>query len=411
MKFSRTKIFTWSLYDFANTIFSMNVVSLYFPLMIKNNYGGADIDLSLARSSAMILVALTMPLAGVIADRFGRRMPLLIAFTITCCLATILLGRGQSMFLQLAIFAVAVYCYQGALVFYNAVLTQVAGGGKIGRVSGYGVSLGYIGTIFGLIVIGSLAGPRCYQQAFMLTAILFFIFAVPFFVSVKDEFPRPVKGIIRTSIDSLKRIADVYRNARSRPGILRLLLGRFFVVEALETIIFFMAVYLKEGVGFSDDTVVLGGLSEITVFLIIVTVFTAAGSFVWGFVAERFGPRNSLLGTVILWMITLLGIIFFTDRVLLIIFGSLAGISLGGVWTTERPLLINLVGDDKKLAGYFGLFALSGRMAAVIGPVIWGLIVLSFDSFGAIKYRFAVMSVLIMMIIGFLILRKVPDAR
>ncbi len=411
MKFSKTRIFTWSLYDFANTIFSMNVVSLNFPLMIKNNYGGSDLDLSLARSSAMVLLALTMPLAGTIADRFERRMLPAMGFTLLCCLATVSLGHSSSMLINLMLFALAVYCYQGALVFYNAVLPQVAGPGKLGRVSGYGVALGYTGTIFGLIVVGSLAGPRCYSDAFALTAVLFFIFAVPFFITIGDQSPKPLKGLLTVTGDSIKGIVGVLRDARDRPGILRFLLGRFLVVEALETIIFFMAIFLKEAVGFSDEKLTFGNLNEITVFLIIVTAFTAVGSLIWGFVTEKFGPRNSLLGTIVLWIVTLLGIIIFSHKGLFFLLGSLAGISLGGVWTTERPLLINLVGDNSKLGGYFGLFALSGRMAAVIGPIIWGLIVLAFDSLGPVKYRFAVGSVLAMMIAGFFVMRKVPDAR
>ena len=117
MKFAKTRIFTWSLYDFANTIFSMNVVSLYFPLMIKNNYGGADIDLSLARSSAMVLVALTMPLAGTIADKFERRMLPAMGFTLLCCASTLSLGHSSSMLINLMLFALAVFSFQGALVF------------------------------------------------------------------------------------------------------------------------------------------------------------------------------------------------------------------------------------------------------------------------------------------------------
>jgi len=410
MSYSKNKIFSWSLYDFANTIFSMNVVSLFFPLMIKNVYHGSDLDLSLSRSSAMVLVALTMPIAGTIADKYGRRMPLIIFFTLACCAALISLGRGDSLFLQLAIFALAVYSFQSALVFYNSVLPQIAGP-RIGRVSGYGVALGYCGTIFGLIVVGSLVGPRCYNQAFMLTAVLFIVFSLPFFLTVKDDNKKPLTDFGKTTLSSIRNIADVFRDARSRKGIFRFLLGRFFIVEALETIIFFMAIFLKEGVGFSDDTAVLGNLNEIMVFLIIVTVFTAIGSLIWGFITEKFGPRNSLLGTVILWLITLAAIIFITNKPVFFLLGSLAGISLGGVWTTERPLLINLVNDNSKLAGYFGLFALSGRMAAVIGPVIWGVIILVFDSWGAVKYRFAVGSVFVMMLTGFFILRKVPDAR
>jgi UMF1 family MFS transporter len=411
MRFYKTRVFAWSLYDFANTIFSMVVVSLNFPLMIKGVYGGSDLQLSISRSSAMILVALTMPLAGNITDKFGRRMPPVILFTLLCCLATLSLGRSDSMAVNLMIFALAVYSFQAALVFYNAILPQVAGPGKMGRVSGYGVALGYVGTIFGLMVIGSLADPGCYSDAFTLSSVLFLLFSIPFFVTVRDLNPRRIAGLFSAARDSIMNLAGIYRDARSRQGILRFLLGRFFVVEALETIIFFMAVYLKEGAGFSDETAVLGGLTEITVFLVIVTVFTALGSLAWGFVTERFGPRNSLLAIVVLWVITLVGIIVIKDKNAMYILGSLAGISLGGVWTSDRPLLVNLVGDDTKLAGYFGLFALSGRMAAVIGPVIWGLTVLLFDSWGPQKYNFAIGSVLVMMIIGLWILRKVPDAR
>ena len=411
MSYCKTKIFTWSLYDFANTIFSMVVVSLNFPLMIKSVYGGTDLQLSFSRSSAMVLVALTMPLLGNIADKFGRRMAPIMVFTVLCCLATLSLGRSDSMTVNLILFALAVYSFQGALVFYNAVLPQVAGPKKIGRVSGYGVALGYVGTIFGLITIGLLVGPRCYSDAFGLTAVFFLLFSVPFFITVKDRFPKKLDRLFHVAKESLNELANVYSDAKSRKGILRFLLGRFFVVEALETIIFFMAVFLKEGAGFSDQNAVFANLTEITVFLVIVTIFTALGSLAWGFVTEKFGPKRSLLVIVVLWIVTLTGIILFKDKTILYFLGSLAGISLGGVWTSERPLLVNLVGDDSKLGGYFGLFALSGRMAAVVGPVIWGLTVLLFDSYGPAKYNFAIGSVLAMMIVGLFILRKVPDAR
>ncbi len=411
MKYPKVKIFTWSLYDFANTIFSMNVVSLNFPLMIKNDYNGADLALSISRSSAMVLVALSMPLAGVVADKFRRRMPLTMIFTVLCCLATVLLGKGGSMVVQLALFAVAIFCYQAALVFYDAVLPQVAGPERVGRVSGYGVALGYVGTIFGLVVVGSIAGPRAYSEAFTWTGLLFLLFSIPFFATVRDEAPKPLDGLWRMTVDSTRKMSDVYREIKARPGLLRFFLGRFFVVDALETIIFFMAIFLNEAVGFSDDKAVLGNLNEITVFLLIVTVFTVFGSLIWGFLTEKFGPRNSLLGTVALWVVTLTGILFLSSKPIFYVLGSLAGISLGGVWTTERPLLINLVGDNEKLAGYFGFFALTGRMAAVIGPIIWGATVAGFSFLGPMKYRFAIGTVLIMMITGLIILRKVPDAR
>jgi MFS transporter, UMF1 family len=411
MTYSKSKIFTWSLYDFANTIFSMMVVTLNFGLMVKNVYHGTELALSLTRSASMVLVALSMPIAGVIADKFMRRMPLTIFFTILCCATTMMIGKSDSLMLQLVLFGIAMYCYQAALVFYDAVLPQISSPEKIGRVSGYGVALGYVGTIFALLVVGSLAGPRAYSKTFTLTGILFFLFAIPFFLTVKDEAAKPIKGLWKMTLDSIRNIKNVYIDAKDRPGILRFFIGRFFVVDALETIIFFMAIFLNEAVGFTDNKAVFGNLSEIYLYLFVVTIFTVIGSLVWGFITEKFGPRNSLLGTVILWVITLSLMLFISNKSIFYILGSLAGISLGGVWTTERPLLINLVGDHEKLAGYFGLFALTGRMAAVIGPNIWSLTLVIFGSLGMIKYRFAVGSVLVMMIVGLWILRKVPDAR
>jgi UMF1 family MFS transporter len=172
-----------------------------------------------------------------------------------------------------------------------------------------------------------------------------------------------------------------------------------------------MGIYLKEAGGFSDSSTVIGNISEITFYLIIVTIFTAAGSYIWGFINEKIGPKNSLRTTVVIWLITLSGIALFNNKAAFYLLGSLAGIALGGTWTSERPLLINLVGDDSKLAGYFGLFALCGRTAAVLGPLMWGIIVLSFDGFGVIKYRFAVGSLVLMMLAGFIILQRVPDVR
>ncbi len=411
MTYSRAKIFTWSLYDFANTIFSMMVVTLNFGLMIKENFHGTELALSLTRSASMILVALSMPLAGVIADKYQRRMPLTILFTILCCGTTVLIGKSESMLLELVLFGIALYCYQAALVFYDAVLPQISSPERMGRVSGYGVALGYVGTLFALLVVGSLAGPGEYAKTFTWTGILFMLFALPFFFSVKDEAPKPLRAVWKSTIDSIVHIKNIYLDAKSKKGVLRFFLGRFFIVDALETIIFFMAIFLTQAVGFTNDKAVFGNLSEIYIYLFVVTTFTVLGSLAWGFITEKFGPRNSLLGTVVLWVITLTLMLFISSKPVFYILGSLAGISLGGVWTTERPLLINLVADNKKLAEYFGVFALTGRMAAVIGPNIWSLTLIIFGSLGIVKYRFAVGSVLLMMLTGLWILRKVPDAR
>ena len=240
------------------------------------------------------------------------------------------------------------------------------------------------------------------------TAILFFIFSLPIFIWVKDKKTTAIKpgeqSYRKGLIASLKRASKI-------PGLLRFFVGRFFIVEAMETVILFMAVYLVKVVGFDDNTSAGFGLDEVTFFLIVITSFTIVGSYIWGILTQRFGPKAMLLWAVIAWLVALTGIVFFTNKMLLYLWGGIAGTGLGGIWTSDRPLMINLLGKSERFAEFFGLYALSGRLAAVIGPIIWGLIVHFAEPFGVIKYKFAIESLFIMMVIGLIILRKVPDAR
>ncbi|MCD6162290.1 MAG: MFS transporter [candidate division Zixibacteria bacterium] len=401
-----SKVISWASYDFANTIFSMNIVSRYFPVLVIVSLGGTDLQIGISRSAAMILVALTMPVLGVIADqRNNKKIPLII-FTIACCLITACLNQINILLIELILFGLAVYCYQSALTFYNALLPAVAPPGKTGYVSGLGVSLGYLGSVAGLFIVAILSSKML--SPYIWTAILFFIFSLPIFIWVKDKKTTAIKpdekSYRKGLIISLKRASKI-------PGLLRFFVGRFFIVEAMETVILFMAVYLVRAVGFDDNTAAGFGLDEVTFFLIVVTFFTIIGSYVWGLLTQRFGPKIMLILAVILWLVALTGIVFFANKLLLYFWGSIAGTGLGGVWTSDRPLMINLLGKSERFGEFFGLYALSGRLAAVIGPVIWGLIIYFAEPFGVIKYKFAIEALFLLMVVGLIILRKVPDAR
>lgn len=402
------KIFSWALYDFANTIFSMNIVSRYFPVLAITVLGGNDLAVGISRSSAMVLVALTVPVLGVIADRGRRRKFFLILFTLLCCILTALLSNTDNLIIELILFGLAIYCYQSALIFYNALLTSVAKSGKLGFVSGFGVSLGYVGSVSGLFIVAILAGQAL--NVYLWTAILFFVFSLPAFIWVKDvkiekRQKESEQAVYRRGlISSFKRAAKV-------PGMIRFLVGRFFIAEAMETVILFMAVYLVKAAGFKDNSASGGGMDEVTLYLIIVTIFTVIGSYVWGVMTNKFGPKTMLLWAIVLWFIALAGFILTDNRLLYFLWGGLAGVGLGGVWTSDRPLLINLNRDDSRLAEFFGLYALSGRFAAVVGPLIWGAIIYFAEPMGVISYKIAIGSLLIMMLVGWIILRKVPDAR
>jgi len=356
----------------------------------------------------MILVAITVPVFGALADQHNNKKLPLVVFTLACCLITAFLSQTNSLLIELILFSLAIYCYQSALTFYNALLPAVAPPGKMGYVSGLGVSLGYLGSVCGLFLVAVLSSKMF--SPYIWTALLFFIFSIPLFIWVKDEKRSKTissenhKQYNKGLIVSLKRASHI-------PGLLRFLLGRFFIVEAMETVILFMAIYLVKAVGFSEGAKNSLGLDEVTAYLMTITFFTIIGSFVWGLLTQRYGPKKMLIWAVVLWLIALTGIVFSPGKLLFYLWGGLAGIGLGGVWTSDRPLLINLINNPDKLGEFFGLYALSGRLAAVIGPLIWGLVILFAEPLGTIKYKFAIEALFLMMVVGIIILRKIPDAR
>ena len=180
-------IASWAFYDFANTIFSMNVISLYFALWVIVDHGGQDILYSGALSLSMIAVAVSAPIFGVISDQTGRRRFPLVYLTIISVFATVFIGQTNQLWVGILLFIIANYCYQSALVFYNGMLPNVARRSSIGIVSGYGVSLGYLGSIVGLLIVEPFVTNGGRSAAFLPTGILFLTFAIPCFIFVKDS--------------------------------------------------------------------------------------------------------------------------------------------------------------------------------------------------------------------------------
>ena len=190
---------SWILYDFANTTYSMNVVSLYFPTWIVLVLAQSDFWVSLVNSISMALVALSMPVLGDWSDRKNKKLLALFVFTMLCILGTLVIGlvgttvSNMSLLVPVVLFLYIVsnYSYQGGLVFYNALLPSVSTPKTMGRVSGYGVAIGYMGSaagliigglfvdgnVFGLTIPGISAGGEV--AAFIPTAIVFFTRASP----------------------------------------------------------------------------------------------------------------------------------------------------------------------------------------------------------------------------------------
>lgn len=425
-------ILGWSLYDFANTIYSMNIVSLYLKLYIVEDLGRPDYWFDIPFTISMVFAALLLPALGAMSDQSTRKKIFLFLFTLTCCTAVGIMALvPPSMFvLTIVMFIIANFAYEAGQPFYNALLYSVADGARARFISGFGVALGYVGSILGLILVLPFVSGEMFgwnvpflegwgrTGSFLPTAILFGLFAIPIFLWVKEKpvrYARPNTGMRAAYRDVWEGI----RQTKKYPGVLRFLIADYFFEDAATTVILNIGLYCAVVLSLSE--------SSISFFLIVSTVSAVAGSFLMGKIAQHWSLKR-LLGLIIWGWIVCLIIFVATDNMAIIwVLGSIIGILLGGLWTTSRPLLAELV-PREELGRFFGLFSLSGRAAAAIGPMIWTSVVLLFNAerplgrwlvdlleiapadYDKLPYKVGVLSLALMMIVGQVIFRKVPSS-
>jgi UMF1 family MFS transporter len=445
---------SWALYDFANTIFSMNVATLYFSVWLIADLRASNTVYALGNGLSSILVVLSVPLLGALSDARRRRKPWVVGFTIASCLACAAIGILGQHTLPVAgaetiggavlpsgwnpgigtfgwvllAFVIANYTYQAAQPFYNAMLPDLAPPGERGRLSGIGTAVGYIGTIVGLLLVfpffsgavplvgalpeSTMATLRAIVpftshagrvSTFVPTALLFFLFSLPLILFCRDHHPRAERVPIvwrRAFAD----VRDTLREARRYPGVLPFIGASFLYQDAIGTIVSFMALYAVKAMGFASG-------SETTLFLVL-TVPAIFGSYAAGRLVDRFGARRTLIVTIVTWIVLLIAMILVPTQNAFWGVGLAIGLIFGAVPTAERPMLLSLV--PAEAAGrFFSLMLLSARAAAVAGPLVWAFAVDGLEPrFGTgFAYRAAVVTVAVMFALSLLLLRRVPASR
>lgn len=425
----RKDIIGWSLYDFANTIYSMNIVSLYLKRYVVEDLGYDDRYFDIPFSISMFLAALLLPALGAMSDQSTKKKIFLFLFTLTCCIAVGgLTFIPPGMFVvTIVLFIVANFAYEAGQPFYNSLLYSVADGRQARFVSGIGVALGYVGAILGIVLVLPFVTGSVFSvdipflagggkvASFLPSAILFMLFAVPLFLWVKEA---PVRALKKMSIKAAYRdVWDGIRLTRKYPGVMRFLVADYFFEDAVATVIINISIFLSIVVGLAED--------QIQTYLIITPISAVIGSFLIGKVAQYWSLKRLLNLVVIGWVAVLVLFVFAESMAVIWVLGSLAGVLLGGLWTTTRPLLAELVPRDE-LGRFFGLFSLSGKAAAMIGPLVWTTVVYLFNparpigqatvellgisdmDAAKLPYRVGVLSLALMMLVGMYIFRKVP---
>ncbi|MFY4773531.1 MFS transporter [Metabacillus sp. RGM 3146] len=409
-------ILSWALFDFANTIFSSNVITIFFPFYLQETIGQseklnqvASTFISYANSVASLFLVLFSPLFGVLIDRTGKKKQYIIPFILITVVFTILMGVfgslnwissfmgiPLSLFLVILCFIFGQFFYSSSLVFYDSMISDLTHKRNIPLISGFGVAVGYIGTLAGLGVYPFI-GDSGFHRAFIPTAILLLIFSLPLMIFIKDK-KQVSTAEKKPFISGYKEIYQTFLEMKQFRSIFLFMIAFFFISDALSTAIAMMAVYAKAIIGFSTG--------QFIILYLVSTLSSIIGSFIFGYVTRSAGPKKAIFIVGILLLIALMLAVFANAQWMFWIAGSLFGVALGSMWVASRTFIVYLTPDEKR-GQFFGLFAFSGKISAIAGPLLYGTITFLFRDYGNLASRMALGSLMLLVLIGLLIHSRV----
>lgn len=438
----RKERFGWYLYDLANTSFTVLIVTalfpLYFRVLVWNETLG-DALWGYAGSVTMLIIALTAPILGAIADFGGTKKKFVIFYTSVCIALTsfmvFLPGLTQSQidtipdirppsplplfdfppFLGLdiwvwawIIFIVANVGFQGALPFYNAWLPEISTEENIGRIGGYGFAAGYVGAMATIVIaLGVILADLPYTYAFFASAIFFLVFAIPSIKWLKNRPPKVFPGEEGKSLVSLGygRVRNTLRHIRDYKGLPLFLVAYFLFSDAITTVIYYAAIF--------GQAVYMFSTTMILVFFAVTQLAAIPGAFVFGVVADRIGTKKTLIITLFIWVIALALAYLFVAYGALVWWtvGMIAGVGMGSSQSTARSMYGQFIPEDKKSEMY-GFYALTGKFAAILGPFVYASVLLLANptqsaALVAQSHLTAMLVILLFFVVAILLLLKV----
>lgn len=408
---NRRNIFLWTLYDFANSI-PVAVFFLYFSQWLVIDNKVADIWWNLIFTGSTILLVLTAPIFGRIADQSNRRMPFLTittALMAICLLLTSLLAGFTNVTSTIVIWAagfflLANYFYQFSLCFYNSLLVGLAPLRIRGLISGFGHTAGWIGWIVGILITLPIAtgainflGNPGRSQTFLPAVLIFILLVLPVLLLFKEK-TKPAKFVINLSNEYKNSFNHLKILLKTR-GVGRFLLGYFFFNDAVLTASNNFPIYMEQVFKISDTVK--------SMLLVGILITSAIGAAITGWIADKFGLKRVLLfilmATIVIFPVVAIQTNFTIFTITTILFGFL----YGAVWTVARAVMSYLTPEDKLSHG-FSYYSLAERFSTLVGPISWGLITLLLVHTGELRYRIAMISMAAFVLIGLLIVRSIP---
>jgi UMF1 family MFS transporter len=409
---SPREVFSWAMYDFANsgytTVVITAVFNAYFVAVVAGNAPWATFAWTAALAVSYALIMLTAPVIGAYADAHAAKKRLLLFTTIGCVLFTAglaLVGRGDVV-LGMVLVALSNFFFGTGENLIAAFLPEIARGEALGKVSGWGWSLGYLG---GLVALGACLAYVSHAQAqgapasdfipvtMLITAGIFAFASLPTFLFLRER-AVPVAGAADILRSAFVRVAQTLGHARRYADLWRFLVALVFYQAGIQTVVALAAIYAQEAMGFTTrDTIFL---------ILVVNVTAAAGAFAFGHVQDRLGHVRTLVITLIGWLLAVVLAWMAEGAALFWVVANLVGLCLGSSQSAGRAL-VGYLSPPARTAEFFGLWGLAVKLSAILGPMTYGLV--TWITLG--NHRFAMLVTGVFFVIGIAILSGLNTAR
>ncbi len=457
-KTSFRNVFLWSSYDAADTLFSQAVISLIFqPFVLLmafyngvGSYSQAFLYMSLFMALSNLLVALLGPFIGALSDTIGKRKPLVLIVASIMMLATLGMLLWKNWVWLCIMFVIANFCYQAGRMFFDSMIPFLSETKKRGFVSSISGSLSFIGTMaaigIGMAVYGKTNEPdvpaRIYEQALenasnlqpgsspnfgnlwlfiILSVVAIALLTLPFIFSKEKTQPNEngIKKnlkIARTNFRQTLRELFKYKNA------LIFIIAWFFVTDAANTAILYMNAVLTDGGG--------GSPTDALIIIAVGGVLAMVGAIGHGILMDRIGPKKNFMINITAWGIAIILAIVATSLngyhlangihlneagtasawAYKIMFAMVipVGIGFGGIWIIGRQFIYQIA-PPSKVTQYMGFKQISGRVSAIVSPLIFSGFIAMSESLGlSIPYSFtvALIPLVVFFLIGFIIITR-----
>ncbi len=405
--YKNKSILGWAFYDWANSVFATVVIAGFFPVIFKSYWASTLSDsestfwLGAGNAAASLVVVCIAPLLGVIGDKYNLHKPMLLGFMIVGSITTaaFFFGVEGDWQIVLTLYVIATIGFMSANVFYDALLVDITKKSQLDKASGLGYGLGYLGGGIALAlcvffsrnpqVLGYNDAIDAVLMCFVFVAVWWFVFSLPLLIwtkgDIKLENNKLHEPIFKTTINAFK---SVFGNRQTR----LFLIAYWLYIDGVDTIIR-MAVDYGMALGFDTGDLIMA---------LLITQFVGFPSaIIYGYIGHKVGVKKSIMaGIGIYVLITILGYSMTTTEDFYKL-AILIGLVQGGVQAMSRSLFSRMI-PAGQAAEYFGIYNMLGKSAAIIGPVLMGVVALMTEN-----HRYSILSVMILFILGGMVLSRV----